>query len=72
MKLDYLILFVVLGIVFFLSSCVAVDKSIDVNINLANVKCGKEVCGMWPVWVWIDYSTESEQDVSPNTTTKLK
>ena len=72
MKADYMWLLAVLGIVIFLSGCVAVDKSIEVNINLNNVECGKEVCGEWPVWVWIDYSTESEQDVSPNTTTKLK
>ncbi|KKK46770.1 hypothetical protein LCGC14_3161920 [marine sediment metagenome] len=72
MKLDCLLLLAVLGIVFFLSGCVTLDKSIKVNINLDNVDCGEKVCGTWPVWVWIDYSTESEQDVSPNTTTKLK
>ena len=72
MKLNCLLLLAVLGIVFFLSGCVTLDKSIKVNINLDNVDCGEKVCGTWPVWVWIDYSTESEQDVSPNTTTKLK
>ena len=84
MKLDYLLLLAVLGVVFFLSGCVApavtIDKSIDININLDNVECGEKVCGTWPVWVWIDYSTESDlktkldidQDISPKTTTKLK
>jgi len=72
MKLDCLLLLAVLGIVFFLSGCVTLDKSVKVNINLDNVDCGEKVCGTWPVWVWIDYSTESEQDISPNTTTKLK
>ena len=72
MKTDYMWILAVLGIVIFLSGCAALDKSVKVNINLDNVECDKEVCGTWPVWVSIDYSTESAQDVSPNTTTKLK
>ena len=88
MKLDYLLLGVVLGIVIFLGGCasikpsVTVDKSVNVTINLDNVECREDVCGTWPIWVWVDYKIDSKldadvsldqkQDISPDITTKLK